>query len=65
MRRVVAKSLARKVVNYILGETMHPCWSNRIWDMYLCADYATHRPTEWVGIAFLRYWTTTEKWYGY
>ena len=45
---------------------MHPQWSARLWEMYVSQESTgfPHVP-DWVRIAFLRYWTTTNKWYGY
>lgn len=54
---------------------MEPFWNNRIWDMYIYVyyenycqiKYALYRYDEpgWVKYASKRFWSTTNKWYGY
>ena len=49
---------------------MNPCWSIRIWDMYVDAYYAKIKfdgepdSMHWTIIASKRYWSKDGKWYG-
>lgn len=44
---------------------VNPNWSNRIWNMFVNANYATVEPfPEWVEILYKRYWSVYHRWYG-
>ena len=43
------------------GEKMYPDWSKRMVNIY---DEKIPS-SDWMRIMFLRYWTITDRWYGY